>query len=92
MPEFMVLIHESEAVGATLAPRETSALLERQAAYEQELRTLAAYVDGERLRPPAEGRRQRKRSKRSPLEPSPRPMRLRRPIHRWVEPSCQRAS
>ena len=57
MPEFMVLIHQSEAAGATLAPREMRALLERQSAYEQKLRASAAYVDGERLRPSAEGRR-----------------------------------
>ena len=57
MPEYMVLIHESEATGAALAPKETRALLERQAAYEQKLRGSSAYVDGERLRPSAEGRR-----------------------------------
>jgi len=57
MPEFMVLIHESEAADATFAPQETRALLERQSAYEQKLRAAAAYVDGERLRPSAEGRR-----------------------------------
>jgi hypothetical protein len=56
----MVLIHESEAAGAKLAPHETRALLERQAAYEQKLRSLSAYVDGERLRPLAEGRRVRR--------------------------------
>lgn len=32
-------------------------MLEQQAAYEQKLRTLSTYVDGERLRPSAEGRR-----------------------------------
>jgi hypothetical protein len=57
MPEFMVLIHQNEAAGATLAPQETRALLERQSAYEQKLRGISAYVDGERLRPSAEGRR-----------------------------------
>jgi hypothetical protein len=56
MPEFMVLIHESEVAGATLAPAETRQLLEEQAAYAQELRNLAVFVDGERLRPSAEGR------------------------------------
>jgi len=59
MPEYMVLIHEPEAAGATLAARETRVLLERQAAYEQKLRGLSAYVDGERLRPSTEGRRVR---------------------------------
>src|SRR5882724_9303490 len=57
MPDFMVLIHESEASGAALAARQTRALLEGQAAYEQELRAAAAYRDGERLRPSSEGRR-----------------------------------
>jgi hypothetical protein len=55
----MVLIRESEATGATLAPRETRALLERQSAYEQKLRTLSVNVDSERLRPSTEGRRVR---------------------------------
>ena len=57
MPEFMVLIHENEADGATLTPSETRALLERQAAYEQKLRASKAYVEGERFRPSVEGRR-----------------------------------
>ena len=57
MPEFLVLIHESEKAGERLSPREMRALLERQAAYEQKLRAAAAYVDGERFRPSAEGRR-----------------------------------
>jgi hypothetical protein len=57
MPDFMVLIHESEAISTALAPLETRALLEGQAAYEQKLRAASAYKDGERLRPSAEGRR-----------------------------------
>jgi len=57
MPEFMVLIHEQDAAGGALSPRETRELLEAQAAYEQKLRATAAYLDGERLRPSAEGRR-----------------------------------
>jgi hypothetical protein len=56
MPEFMLLIH-GEAAGATLAPGETRRLLELQAAYEEKLRALAAFVDGERLRPSPEARR-----------------------------------
>jgi hypothetical protein len=60
MAEFMVLIHESNAGGATLAPGETRRFLEQQAAYEQKLRALAAFVDGERLRPSAEARRVRR--------------------------------
>lgn len=42
--------------------------------------TRMVYVEGSRV------------SKLKPLDPSPRPTRLRRPIQRWVEPSCQRAS
>jgi hypothetical protein len=57
MPEFMVLIHESDAAGATLTPAETQRLLSQQAAYEQELRATATLVDGERLRPSGEARR-----------------------------------
>ena len=57
MPEFMILVHEGEAADAPLAPGETRRFLEQQAAYEQKLRALAAFVDGERLRPSAEARR-----------------------------------
>jgi hypothetical protein len=57
MPEFMLLIHESEAAGAARAPGETRQLLEQQAAYAQSLRASAAFVDGERLRPSVEARR-----------------------------------
>jgi hypothetical protein len=57
MPDFMVLIHESEASAAAVAPLETRALLDSQAAFEQKLRAAAAYRDGERLRPSGEGRR-----------------------------------
>jgi hypothetical protein len=60
MTEFMVLIHESDAGGATLSPGETRRFLEQQAAYEQKLRALASFVDGERLRPSAEARRVRR--------------------------------
>jgi len=57
MSEFMVLIREREASSAALAPLEARALLEGQAAFERKLRAVAAYCDGERLRPSAEGRR-----------------------------------
>jgi hypothetical protein len=57
MSQFMILLHENEASEAMLTPSETSAILEGRATYEQELRAAAAYVDGERLRPSAEGRR-----------------------------------
>jgi hypothetical protein len=56
MPEFMLLIH-GEADGATLEPGDTRRFLEQQAVYEQKLRALSAFVDGERLRPSAEARR-----------------------------------
>ena len=57
MPEFMVMILANEAEESRLSPVETQALLEGYAAYEQALRTASAYLDGERLRPSAEGRR-----------------------------------
>jgi hypothetical protein len=56
MPEFMLLIH-GETPSAPLAPAETRRFLEQQAAYEQKLRAVSAFVDGERLRPSAEARR-----------------------------------
>jgi hypothetical protein len=72
MPEFMVLIHENEAAGAALAPGETRDLLEQQAAYEQQLRAEAAFVDAERLRPSAEGRRvSRDEAGEARVEPGP---------------------
>ena len=54
MLDFMVLIHESEASAAALAPMENQALLKRQAGYERKLCAAGAYLDGERLRPTAE--------------------------------------
>jgi hypothetical protein len=57
MPEYMVLIHASEAEEAAMPPSETHALIERHSAYERTLRASAAYLDGERLRPSAEGKR-----------------------------------
>lgn len=71
MPDFMVLIHESEGAAAGLAPRETRALLEAQAAYQQKLRGAAAYRDGERLRPSAEGRRVSRRDGAARVEAGP---------------------
>ncbi len=57
MSQFMVMIHENEAAEAAFTPSETKALLEGHAAYEQKLRAASAYLDGERLRPSAEGKR-----------------------------------
>ncbi len=57
MPEFMVMILADEANEAKLAPSEIKALVEGHSAYERSLRAAAAYVDGGRLRPSAEGRR-----------------------------------
>jgi hypothetical protein len=72
MPEFMLLIHESEAAGAARPPAETRQLLERQAAYAQSLRASGAYVDGERLRPSAEARRvSRDDEKKARIEAGP---------------------
>ena len=57
MPEFMVMILTDEAEESRLAPSETKALVERHSAYERKLRAASAYLDGQRLRPSAEGRR-----------------------------------
>ena len=71
MSDFMVIIHESEATASALAPRETRALLEGQATYELQLRTMGACVDGERLRPSAEGRRVSRRAGATHVEAGP---------------------
>ena len=52
MSRYMILVEERESA---LAPDETDALLERRAAYADQLGT--AFVDGERFRPAIEGRR-----------------------------------
>ena len=57
MPEFMLMILANEAEEGRLSPSETKALVEGHATYERKLRTASAYLDGERLRPSAEGRR-----------------------------------
>ncbi|HEY4188772.1 MAG TPA: YciI family protein [Polyangia bacterium] len=57
MPEFMVMILENEAEEAQLAPAQTKVLVEGHSAYQRMLRAASAYLDGERLRPSAEGRR-----------------------------------
>lgn len=57
MPEFMIMILANEAAEDRLSPAETKALVEGHSAYERSLRAAAAYLDGERLRPSAEGRR-----------------------------------
>src|SRR3954447_15765988 len=57
MPDFMVMILANEADEGQLAPSEMKALVEGHSAYERTLRAAAAYLDGERLRPSAEGRR-----------------------------------
>ena len=57
MPQFMIMILESDAEERRLAPAATKALVEAHAAYVQQLLAAAAFLDGERLRPPAEGRR-----------------------------------
>jgi hypothetical protein len=71
MPEFMLLIHESEAAVTAVAPRQMQALLERQSSYEQTLRSASAYVEGERLRPSAEGRRVTRRKGGASAEHGP---------------------
>ena len=57
MGKFMVMTLENEAEERKVTPSETNALVESHAAYEQKLRAVSAYVDGERLRPSSEGRR-----------------------------------
>jgi hypothetical protein len=57
MPQFMVMILESEREERKLAPSKTKALVEGLAAWERELRAASSYLDGERLRPASEGRR-----------------------------------
>jgi len=71
MPQFMLMIHEDAASEAALAPSETRALLEQHAAYEQELRAAAAFLDGERLRPSVEGRRVSRRDETPRVEEGP---------------------
>jgi hypothetical protein len=71
MPEFMVMIHEDEAVEGALTPAATQALVEGHAAYERKLRDAAAYRDGERLRPSSEGRRVNRRDGQIGVEPGP---------------------
>jgi hypothetical protein len=71
MSRFMVMIHENEAAEAALTPSETRALLQGQDAYEDELRAASAYLEGERLRPSAEGKRVRHRDGKPQVEAGP---------------------
>src|SRR5580658_398132 len=71
MSQFMVMIHANEAAEAALAPSETKALLESHAAYEQKLRAASAFLDGERLRPSAEGKRVTRRDGEPRVEGGP---------------------
>jgi hypothetical protein len=57
MPEYLVMTLVNEAEEGRLAPAEAKALVEGQSAYERKLRVAGAYLDGERLRPSAEGKR-----------------------------------
>ncbi len=71
MPEFMVMILANETEEAQLAPSETKALVEGHSAYERKLRAASAYLDGERLRPSAEGRRVSVRDGQAHVEAGP---------------------
>src|SRR6185369_15488733 len=71
MPQFMVMILENESEAGRLAPSETRALVEGHAAYEESLRAVSAYRDGERLRPSSEGRRVSNRDGRLRVEVGP---------------------
>jgi hypothetical protein len=66
MPDFMILIQENEADEP--APSETRRLIEAHAAYRKSLQAAGAWLDGERLRPSAEGKRVRARA---PVEAGP---------------------
>lgn len=57
MSEFMVLILADEAEEARLSPSATRTQVDGHAAWEAALREAAAWLDGERLRPSAAGRR-----------------------------------
>jgi hypothetical protein len=57
MPQFMVMVLEDEAKTRDLPPSETKALVEAYSAYERKLRAASVFLDGERLRPSAEGKR-----------------------------------
>jgi hypothetical protein len=71
MPEFMVMILANQAQEAQLAPSETKALVEGHSAYQRRLRGTSAFLDGERLRPPAEGRRVSARDGQARVEAGP---------------------
>jgi hypothetical protein len=70
MSEFMVMMHENDAQ-AGLSPAETEALLDGHAVYEAKLRAASAYLDGERLRPSAEGKRVSRRDGQPRVEAGP---------------------
>ncbi len=57
MPQYMLMVTEDLAKERERTPGETQALIEGRTAYEQELRALSVFLDGERLRPVSEGRR-----------------------------------
>ncbi len=57
MPDFMVMVLADESRDAELAPAQMKALVEGHSAYEETLRAASAFLDAERLRPSAEGRR-----------------------------------
>ncbi len=57
MPDFMVMISADESRDAQLRAAEMKALVEGDSAYEEKLREVSAFLDAERLRPSAEGRR-----------------------------------
>ena len=71
MPQYMVMIHADEAAEAALPPSQTKALLEGHAAYERRLRAASVYLEGERLRPSAEGKRVREREGQPLVEAGP---------------------
>jgi hypothetical protein len=71
MPDFMVMILADESRDAQLPPAEMKALVEGHSAYEEHLRAASAFLDAERFRPSAEGRRVSVRTGKARVEIGP---------------------
>jgi hypothetical protein len=71
MPDFMIMIEESETAEQQRAPAATRALVEGRTAFERKLRAGAAFLDGERLRPSSEAKRVRIRGGKTQVETGP---------------------
>lgn len=62
MNSYLLMVHENEVAHAEAAPALTAKLLEQQQASAKRIRASGVYVDGERIRPSAEGKRVRRRN------------------------------